>query len=223
VETKEEQNENCSLFPLNEVQWPEIQFETHDLENNSTVLWCPNFLTAQQSQWLYDELLETMSFEQSDIKIFGKPYKVPRLQSWMADDHIDNKTAHLYQSQPAKKWSPHMSYVKGRIEKKLGVKFNYVLINYYRDGNDYINWHSDREAIASGKNVIGSVSLGATRKFVLRHVDFRTKKSIKKREFALTHGSLIMMKDDTQKYWKHALPKMKKCDKGRINLTFRMC
>ena len=42
----------------------------------------------------------------------------------------------------------------------LGVEFDYCLVNLYRDGNDYINFHADNEA----KDVIASISLGATRR-----------------------------------------------------------
>lgn len=93
-----------------------------------------------------------------------------------------------------------------------------MLINYYRDGKDYISYHSDKEAIGDGKNVICSISLGATRKFVLKHLD----KTITKRSFSLENGSLIIMKgDDTQKYWKHSITQTKVLVEARINLTFR--
>ncbi|ETO15384.1 alkylated DNA repair protein [Reticulomyxa filosa] len=227
-EEKKEEEGNVEivqdLFPLSPIsQWPEIQFIMHRLENNSTVLWCQHFLTNKQSELLFKELLGTMTFEQSEVNgTYGK-YKIPRLQAWMADDGIDNKKASLFQSQPSKKWSNRMLYVKERIEQKLGVKFNYVLINYYRDGRDHISWHSDREAIERKKNTIGSVSLGSPRKFLLRHLDHLNKPHLKPMEFTLTNGSLIVMKDDTQKYWQHSIPKMNSCKTGRINLTFRSC
>ena len=146
--------------------------------------------------------------------------KTPRLQSWMRDNDISNKNANLYQSQDGYPWSRNVLYVKNSIEKLINCKFNYVLINYYRDGKDYIAWHSDKEAIPSCKNIVGSVSLGGTRRFCFRHKQWKEKK-IAKHEFKLTDGCLVVMKDDTQKQWKHTVPKSKKPQKPRINLTFR--
>jgi alkylated DNA repair dioxygenase AlkB len=111
-----------------------------------------------------------------------------------------------------------MLILKDKLEEITKFKFDYVLINYYRDGNDYISYHSDREAIGDGKNVICSVSLGETRKFVLKHLD----KTIPKRTFELKDGSLIIMKgDETQIYWKHTITKTAVIKSPRINLTFR--
>ncbi len=77
-----------------------------------------------------------------------------------------------------------------------------------------------------GKNVvypIASVSLGAERKFCLRHKEWKKREDVEKVEYRLANGSLVVMRGDTQQYWKHAVPKMKKCKEGRINLTFRIC
>ena len=138
----------------------------------------------------------------------------------MRDDGISNKDAELNKLQNGYPWSENMLFVKHSIEKLVKCKFNYVLINYYRDENDYIAWHNDEEAIPSCKNVVGSVSLGGTRRFCFRHNKWKEKK-IPKKEFLLHDGCLVVMKDDTQKQWKHTVPKSKKPQKPRINLTFR--
>eukprot|EP00483_Globobulimina_turgida_P013089 UN13113 len=91
----------------------------------------------------------------------------------MADNGVTNKAANLYQKQKGYNWSYNMLYIKNSIEQLVKCKFDYVLINYYRDGDDYIGWHSDREARPKCTNVIGSVSLGGPRKFVLRHNDWK--------------------------------------------------
>jgi alkylated DNA repair dioxygenase AlkB len=65
--------------------------------------------------------------------------------------------------------------------------------------------------------VIASVSLGATRRFVLKH------RSEPERKLALElpHGSLLVMRGDTQRHYRHALPRTAKPVGERINLTFR--
>lgn len=198
-----------------------IKGTKHEWEDNATVLYYEKFLDKTRSKQLFDELLK-LNYEQGEFKMFGKSIKTPRLQCWMRDDGITNEMAHLYQSQDGYSWSENVLYVKNSIEKLVNCKFHYVLINYYRDGNDYIAWHSDKEAIPKCRNIVGSVSLGGTRKFCFRHNEWK-KRKIKKKQFILNDGCLVVMKDDTQKEWKHCVPKSKKQQKPRINLTFRQC
>jgi alkylated DNA repair dioxygenase AlkB len=200
---------------------------TYKLEDNATIIWKQKFMTNSFATKLFKELTK-LNYEQPSINMYGKSIKIPRQQCWMANDNVSsaNKTADKYadirQKQKQLPWSPNVIKVKKSIEKMLGCTFDYVLINKYRDGNDHISYHNDEEAIDDNKNVIASVSLGATRKFVLRHIEWKTK-DIPKKEFMLTHGSLIIMKDDTQKKWKHAIMKSKTVISERINLTFRIC
>mmetsp|Transcript_54377 Transcript_54377/g.86940 ORF Transcript_54377/g.86940 Transcript_54377/m.86940 type:complete len:144 (+) Transcript_54377:2-433(+) len=140
----------------------------------------------------------------------------------MADANITSELTHYPLKQEAYQWTQNMLYVKHSLEKLLHCTFDYVHIHYYRDGKDYIGWHSDKEAKKKRKNIVASVSLGAPRKFCFRHNEWKQNRTLKK-EFVLPHGSLIVMKDDTQIKWKHTLPKSSKITKPRINLTFRQC
>jgi len=65
--------------------------------------------------------------------------------------------------------------------------------------------------------VIASVSLGATRDFVLRH---RTRPELVQ-SISLAHGSLLVMEGETQMHWRHCVPRRKRVSTPRINLTFR--
>jgi len=191
------------------------------LKDNATILYYEKFLDESRVQSLWQELM-TLNFEQSEWKgAGGRTYKTPRLQSWMRDDGITNKMASLYQKQPGFRWSASMMMIKRTIEKMLDCTFHYVLINWYRDGKDSIAWHSDGEAQSRCKNVVGSVSLGGPRKFLLRHNDFKKMGVVGKKEFLLQSGCLLVMKDDTQIMWKHSVPKSGKHRNPRINLTFR--
>ncbi len=77
-------------------------------------------------------------------------------------------------------------------------------------------WHSDAERELKRYSTIGSLSLGAARKF-----NFKNKKSQKKQTQVLEHGSLLVMKRATQTHWLHYLPPTKVVHAPRINLTFR--
>ena len=77
-------------------------------------------------------------------------------------------------------------------------------------------YHSDAEKDLKKNGAIASLSFGAERKFSFKH-----KTSKQKLELILQHGSLLVMKDETQTFWLHRLPPTKKIFNPRINLTFR--
>lgn len=196
--------ENFTKVPL-------IQYK---LEDNGHVEFCERFLSPYFSKKLFESLI-TLEFKQSEIHMGDKTVLTPRLQAWMGDVNIN---ASIYTKLDPNPWSENMLILKNKLEQITQFKFDYVLINYYRDGKDYIYYHSDKEAIGDGKNVICSISLGETRKFVLKHLD----KTIPKRSFILENGSLIIMKgDETQIYWKHTITKTEVVKNSRISLTFR--
>ncbi len=109
--------------------------------------------------------------------------------------------------------------MKQDIEKHYGDKFNFALVNYYRDGTDYIGFHSDKEGDLVAGAPIASVSLGAERDFIL----MSNKNSAQKHTLLLQNGSLLFMRGNTQRNYKHSVPKSKVLLKEpRINITFRM-
>ena len=182
-------------------QTKSVNLIKYELRDNTTILFCENFIDCESSKKLFEELSE-LDYEQPILHMYGKDIKIPRLQAWYANHGITNRQARLYQKQQANEWSGYIKIVKEHLEKCLECEFNYCLVNYYRDGNDYISYHSDDEAFDNDKNIIASISLGETRNFVLKHND-----KTEKYNFMLSNGSLIVMKDDTQKYWKHTITK----------------
>ncbi|NQY07587.1 MAG: alpha-ketoglutarate-dependent dioxygenase AlkB, partial [Flavobacteriaceae bacterium] len=108
--------------------------------------------------------------------------------------------------------------IKSKVEEIVEQEFNVCLLNLYRNGNDSNGWHSDNEQSLGKNPTIASISLGATRKFNLKHNDLKDEKL----SFDLTHNSLFVMRGETQHFWKHQIPKTKKKVSERINLTFRI-
>jgi len=80
-----------------------------------------------------------------------------------------------------------------------------------------MGWHADDEPELGPEPVIASVSLGAVRRFCLRH---RKRRGLRA-DLALPHGSLLLMSGATQRNWVHAVPKTPAPVGERINLTFR--
>lgn len=162
---------------------------------------------------LYNTLLEQTPWEQGTIKIFGKDLLEPRLKAWFGTK------AYTYSGithQPSP-FPTELEEVKQSIEKLTQQSFNSCLINLYRDGSDSMGWHQDNEKELGKNPTIASLSLGAERVFHLKQIKLKSD-SIK---LPLAHGSLLVMSEETQHFWKHQLPKTKKVSSPRINLTFR--
>jgi len=117
---------------------------------------------------------------------------------------------------PPVPWSDTARRIKHQLESKTNERFNSVLINYYRDGQDCNGWHSDDELELDPNPIIASLSLGDRRDFKLRH---KTNKNLS-HALRLEHGSLLMMRGTTQQCWQHQIPKRAKAN-ARLNLTFR--
>jgi alkylated DNA repair dioxygenase AlkB len=163
-----------------------------------------------------DEILwRNISWRQDEINMFGKVKPLPRLSSW----HGNSDKPYTYSGltlQP-KEWNKGLLYIKDKIEEAAGIKFNSVLMNWYRDGNDHISWHTDAEKELGINPIIGSANFGETRRFLLRRSDNKNEKI----EIPLKHGTVLIMKGETQHFWQHSVPKEKKIKGSRFNLTFR--
>ena len=109
-----------------------------------------------------------------------------------------------------------MEDLRRRVELSTSETFNAILVNYYRDGKDSNDWHSDDEKELGSYPIIASISIGAERVFHLRHKV--TKQKIK---IILPHGSLLLMGAGIQEYWQHKLSKTSLQVGPRINLTLR--
>lgn len=190
------------------------QFDLPDAELH----YRPQFFPKQTADRLLQELMEKIEWTQNKIRFYGKESLVPRLEAWYGDPGKSYAYSGI-QMNP-KPWTKELVEIKEAIEKEAGVPFNSVLINYYRDGKDRVAWHSDDEKELGHNPIIGSVSLGAERKFKLRHKKY--KENGLKTEIMLQHGSFLLMKGPTQHHWMHEIPRTAKPIGPRINLTFRI-
>ncbi|OQX38378.1 MAG: alpha-ketoglutarate-dependent dioxygenase AlkB [Oceanospirillales bacterium LUC14_002_19_P2] len=176
----------------------------------------PTWLTVDEASQLYKELQETVAWQQDEIQMFGRPLPLPRLQVWYGDAGARYRYSGI-QLEPLP-WLPLLHALKMRVEQATGAKFNSVLVNLYRSGQDSNGWHADDEPELGDDPLVASLSLGATRRFQLRH---KTDRSIPVRNLMLEAGSLLFMGAGMQQYWQHQVPKTQKSVSPRINLTFR--
>jgi alkylated DNA repair dioxygenase AlkB len=190
------------------------RFEALDLPGAEIVFY-PALFSAIEADHLLRELRDTTAWRQDTLKFFGKIVDVPRLTAWYGDEG----TRYVYsgiENVPLP-WTPALLEVKRAVEPPSGVAFNGVLLNRYRSGKDSVSWHADDEPEFGERPVIASVSFGATRSFQLRH---KTRKGLKA-TIELGHGSLLLMRGDTQAHWLHRVPKTTRAVEERLNLTFR--
>ena len=185
-----------------------------DTENNKGEIFFDTILSESKSKKLYDDIINNTPLEHGVYKMYGKEVKTPRLLWAMRDEEFDIKKS--YKITESSIWSDKIRKLKTKVEKIINKKIKYAQINYYRDGNDYIGWHTDSEVVEG--DLIASVSLGATRKFQFRNISDDTKHQV-----LLTDGSLIVFDySAAKKDWKHRIPKEPKIEEGRINITFRL-
>lgn len=184
------------------------------LADGEARLW-PTALAPSEAAPLFDELRAGIRWQQEEVLIFGRRRLVPRLVAW----HGDPGAAYRYSGtdHDPEPWTPALERVRARVRALTGADFNAVLLNLYRDGRDGMGWHADDESELGRNPVIASVSLGATRRFCLRH----RKRRALKLALDLPSGSLLMMGGATQHHWLHALPRTQRPTGERINLTFR--
>jgi alkylated DNA repair dioxygenase AlkB len=184
------------------------------LENDTN-----NWETADWRQMTDEEFLainfENIKWKHDCIKLYGKNIPLPRFTSWYGDKGKSYSYSGI-NSYP-NEWNRGLLYIKQQIEKIANVEFNSVLMNWYRDGEDYLNWHSDNEKELGKNPIIGSVNFGATRDFIIRKNDKSTKITI-----PLKHGTLLVMRGEMQHFWQHSVPKRKTVKDVRFNLTFRI-
>ncbi|PHR46243.1 MAG: alpha-ketoglutarate-dependent dioxygenase AlkB [Fluviicola sp.] len=184
-----------------------------DIENG-WYIWEPNFYSPKESKSLFQILYDELPWEGGEINLFGKTYQIPRKQVMFADNGLN----YGYSGKKLNviNWNAVVKDIKNQIELESNYDFNACLANLYRDGDDSNGWHSDNEKELGKNPIIGSISLGATRVFKLKHLKTNTRL-----EFELTSGSLLIMGGEMQHFWKHQIPKTKSSVEPRINLTFR--
>ncbi len=174
----------------------------------------PSFLAPDEADTVLARLREEEPWKIHTITMFGRAVPEPRLSVW----HGDETAAYTYSGSPRPPvpWTPLLADLRDRCGRVAGTTFNGVLANLYRDGADSMGWHADDEPVLGPEPVIASVSLGAERRFDLRHRSTGERVSV-----LLPHGSLLVMSGRSQACWMHRIARTTRVSSARINLTFR--
>lgn len=181
---------------------------------DGSALLIPRFLSSAESSKYFAQLNEETPWEMPEIVMFGKKYPQAGLSTWFTNTKVSYVYSGITRTPHA--MTPLLNDVMNACTAASGAEYNSVLVNLYRDGNDSVSWHSDNEEINGSEPTIASVSLGATRRFDLRH-----KESGETVRVDLEDGSLLVMSGLSQHCWVHQIAKTKTKVGPRINLTFR--
>ena len=184
------------------------------LPQDGTVNYYGTVFTKNEADDFYNYLLTEIPWRPDEAVIFGKLIETKRKIAWYGDESFEY--TYSGRTKRALSWTPQLLALKEACENLTGEKYNSCLLNLYHDGSEGMAWHGDGEKDLKKNGAIASLTFGAERKFAFKH-----KATKEKVELQLSHGSLLVMKDETQSHWLHRLPPTKKVSSPRINLTFR--
>lgn len=183
------------------------------------LLFDADFLSEPAAEALLTQLTASVPWRHEPIHLFGKEVLQPRLTAWYGDAGATYRYSGL--TLEPLPWLPALHALRQQVEAATSSRFNSVLLNLYRTGQDSMGYHADDEPELGPEPVIASVTLGATRTFRLRPRPVLQPVPAAF-SLALTAGSLLLMRGPTQRNWLHALPKTARPVGPRLNLTFRL-
>ncbi len=183
---------------------------------DADISFAPNFPLPESAEDLLKALITTTPWRSESVTVWGKTHPQPRLVAWYGDPGQSYSYSGI-NLEPLP-WTSTLLEIRGAVQDVAKEHFNSVLLNYYRDHRDSMGFHSDDERELGPTPTIASVSLGATRTFVLKH---KNRPDLKPVRIELPSGCLVIMKGETQQFWKHGIDKQAKPCGPRVNLTFR--
>ena len=185
-----------------------------ELSPNSWLDYDPAFLPAGEAERVFARVREELAWEQRDVVIFGRRIPQPRMIAW------GGAPPYRYSGQTLepRALTPLLAAVLSRARDHANEPFNHVLVNRYRDGRDSMGMHADDERELGPAPVVATLSLGATRRFVIAR---RRGAAGDRHTVALASGSLLVMRGACQSEFRHGLPRDAAAAGERISLTFR--
>jgi len=184
------------------------------LPYDGTVQYFGKMISEDMADDFFQDLFQTIEWKNDEAVFFGKHIITKRKVAWYGDGGFSYRYSNT--EKIALPWTPTLLALEQIAEETSREVYNSCLLNLYHAGDEGMTWHSDDEKTLAPNSAIASITLGAERKFSFKHKESKETISL-----LLEHGSLLVMKGATQTHWLHCLPKTKKIQAPRINLTFR--
>ncbi len=181
---------------------------------NTDIDYIAGFMPAADATALFHILKDGIEWHSELKTVDGGSAKIKRRMAYVYDRPVDYKYANMIL--PGAIWTDELTKVKELVEGRVNHKFNSVLLNLYEHGKDTIRWHADKEEQIGSNPVIPTLNLGATRTFHMLK-----KETGEKFQYPLSNGDLLVMKENCQQNWLHAILPEKEVKEPRISLTFR--
>ncbi|WP_306416719.1 alpha-ketoglutarate-dependent dioxygenase AlkB family protein [Fulvivirga maritima] len=182
---------------------PQPDKTTNWLPYGGTVHYFGYVLSQKDADHYYDVLMDTIEWRHDEANMYGKKFITKRKVAWYGDEPYEYTYSNT--TKMALPWTEELKQLKAIVEQETGETYNSCLLNLYHTGEESMAWHSDGDLDLKKNGSIGSLSLGAERKFAFKH-----KQTKEKVELVLAHGSLLEMTGTTQTHWLHRLPPTKK-------------
>lgn len=187
---------------------------TNLLPYDGTALYFGAIMSQAEASHYFNDLYNNIEWRNDEAIVFGKHIITNRKVAWYGNQEFDYTYSNT--TKKALPWIKELLELKKIVEEQTQETYNSCLLNLYHDGNEGMAWHSDSEKMLQKNGTIASLSFGAERKFAFKHKANKITTSI-----LLEHGSLLVMKDETQTHWLHSLPPNSRVKRPRINLTYR--
>lgn len=175
----------------------------------------PKFLCRERADAILRRVLQETEWRRERVRMFGRVHDAPRLTAWYGDAGAVYRYGGV--AREAARWPPVYRALAQEVAEAVAWRFNFVLVNRYRNGDDMLGWHADDEADLGDAPVIAALSLGAPRMFRIR-----PRQGGASVGQVLDHGSLLLMWGSCQRDAKHCLPRSRRCTSERLNLSFRL-
>lgn len=192
------------------------------------------FLKKETAKELFEELTEKVKWHDELIStVDGSKVKINRKMAyifgWGKGSEYDMDYTYANLKLNSQRWNglPSLVRLNAALANRLNpiysalilgqFDFDSVLLNLYKDGKDEIKWHSDKESILGPKPIIACINLGATRKFWFRRKENGSLKFF----HGVEDGDLLIMGENCQTNYLHAILPEKDVKDTRISLTFR--
>jgi alkylated DNA repair dioxygenase AlkB len=154
----------------------------------------------------HDELAATVAWQQGRVFRYERWIDEPRLSGPPGDG-----ARH-----------PALLEVERWLSRRYRIPFAAPALVRYRDERDGVAWHRDRELRWLDDTVIGVLTLGARRPFLVRPLDGRRDDDLRDAvDLCPASGDLLVMGGACQARWLHAVPKVRQRVRSRISAQWR--